>query len=459
MKIVEGIPELANMISQFQQVAGSGALVGGGLGGAASIAGLAGALLSGIGQAVGSKELSLAGTALGATATVATTAAGATAAATTGAVAGASGAALVMAPIMLAYLAMSISDLFTGPKDIAQLGARVQKHMQEIPQHIKEITESPALIAKLNASDPEGAAKIFNDLNGISQRFEADGSANVMRSGGSSIKGHTFFGSENPGWEYEQGPADYAKLEPYFQQMSYASLRAQDIATQGGFGSALTNPMSAKDALSGNIAQSYFRDPESGSPVPGALRGGDYFNENIGAPSSALQLSRGEQAQRDALAAQANGGSEVGTAVDSNVGNFVPSMEYVYSDQFNKDAASLQPGNFEKGIRDILGREGEQSQNPFFNAGPSAGQVGSLESAESAGKRTPTNVMTGASGTPKPEVDTQRDMAAGSRGAPAQQPGAPGGFGGAVQGGFSVGQDNAFGSDDLEKKGKMGGTI
>ena len=83
----------------------------------------------------------------------------------------------------------------------------------------------------------------------------------------------------------------------------------------------------------------------------------------------------------------------------------------------------------------------------MLSGGGSEGGFG-LPGAEAAGKRLPLNIMTGASGTPVPEIDHAREMLDGARGGIMQPPGAGGfgvgqtPFGGQVKTGFSVGDDD-----------------
>lgn len=356
MGIASGVLGTYGALSTLTGLAASAGILPAGL---PSLGALASSALSSLGFGVG-VGAPVAGGAAGLGAGV--TAAGAggafgatTAAAGSGAAFGSLGAGatlgIAMAPIMAAYLGISISDMIQGPKDAKALEQKAKNTFARFPEQLANLQSSTGLLRALDTASPQQAAQIYDQLSNIMTGYRESGMENVLERGRIQSNTKTLGGPETISVPFKEAPALYKRITPYLQAITYGQLRAQDAAARGGV--SVSKPRSAAEYAM-DLGRTFAHDPK------GNLESGlfptynDYLNTYYASPSQALTADLRDQIERN-------------TPLGENPLHMaaVTPAETTWDPGAANVMAGFKPGSYEESLRALTGYE---STNPFFAA-------------------------------------------------------------------------------------------
>jgi hypothetical protein len=252
----------------------------------ASVAGIAGSLLSALAGLVKSKELGLAGQTVGLGATLGGAASSASALAAGVELTATAGAGLAFAPVALGAAAFGLADVFnTSAQDFAK---STKELFASVPEVAQIFASGPKVFEKLNsAASADEAKRIYDELQGLQDQFQNRGVENLLKSAGRVTGENTaynlFGGGGNFNATYPNAPELYQKLVPAGMAIDLGRLRAADFigkatgeayGDQGPFGFALTfggtNPEFMK-ALFPAGYEAIYESEWSGGPPAGLM--------------------------------------------------------------------------------------------------------------------------------------------------------------------------------------------
>jgi hypothetical protein len=320
-----------------------------------------------------------------------TTAAGAAAPAATGA---AAGSAAALGPIAMAAGPYIVGKLFEmgvemteGKEQAARTGKQFSKLMGDLPHQAKSIMgTAPDLLSKLDTANPEEAARIFDQLQGIQGQFGGSGMENFLRQGETGSQYGDF--AKGVSAKFPESQNVYKALQPGLGALSLGRIRAQDIAQRGGVNipGAFT-PQAA--AL--NLGQELYSSSEAGSPGAWSVKpANEWLAQNY----------------RDPWAGR--------TQYDIEAGQHAGTVPWEYklgdkswSPEAEQAFQGFQPGGMESGLSELFGGQFSPAVMPWMQsaapqtpagpaprpfAGPAAG-VAPLGSSGFASLKGPTSEL------------------------------------------------------------------
>jgi len=376
---------------------------------------------------------------------------------------------------------MYMSQLLDYQLGKAEAAEKTQKKLGQltggIEGSIADWNRAPGLLRQLNNASPEEAQRVLGELQAIQSRFQASGMEDFLKRGVTSSRS----GPAEYAQGFPEGPAIMERLKPQMSAYDVGLLRAADIMARGGMdisANPYADPRSAAVAFGADY--SWLRPPgdtrtnpegdpsvniDDINPLSKNVKYAPYLTENYADARAfrvvdELMAANPEWSRGQAEAAFPLTPPPFGDVEDSY--QAIPSPWFfgsatnprAWSSEANQALTGLQPGNYEKGLADLLG---VQNLSPHFQGwgfgtgtAPggevvSGGEAVPIPEGTAAGKRLPLNLVTGASGTPKPEVENAQEAAeAGKRqgGMRVSEGGAAGApFGGPVRPGFGLGRD------------------
>lgn len=398
-------------------VAPGGSALAGGVSGALG-AGL-GALPGLIGQLAGNTDPRVAAglgavgavgapAALGALGSTGVLGSGAVGAGAGSATAGAGAGLAAAAPalwIAAPYLAATLVKAFTSDRDDQQAMFNAKSNMRRFMGNMNDTfvnwNQMPNLLKQLNNATPEQARQIYDQIQKVQDQFGGSGMEQFLATGGTGSSPGSGFADI----EFPAGPKIMEGFRPQMTMADIGRLRAIDQMARAGVDVSkmpLADPFIAAQTFG---SMNRYRDPESGNASMSNVYN-PYLTEHFDKPTrEAFAKDPSQQAIFN----------EYGTQVQTP--NF-SARQPVYDPEAMKAIGALKPGNLESGLAELYGN---QYANPLlsqygFGTGTTnfGGGVGGQE-ANTAGRLTPPNVLTGTRTIPRPEADSRAEAAFGMR--------------------------------------------